>query len=216
LDANVIALGLLVAMSPLPVLAEVLSMTESGRVRPAVALALGYALALGVIAVAAVVVGSQASSGSTASKTTAIVDLVAGVLLLLGALRTRRRSRNDPDAGLPKWISRVGSMSTVFAFALGAFLPPYVVALAAGNEIVREGLSSGMAWAQALVFVVVACIGVVTPIVIVVASPSGAEARLATWKAWLERHWQTVVAVILLVAGIYLVLKGAWELHQAS
>ena len=152
-------------MSPLPVLAEVLSMTESGRVRPAVALALGYALALAVIAVAAVVVGSQATSGSTASTTTAIVDLIAGVLLLLGALRTRSRSRHDPDAGLPKWISRVGSMSTVFAFALGAFLPPYVVALAAGNEIVREGLSGGMAWAQAAVFVVVACIGVVTPIV---------------------------------------------------
>jgi len=81
---------------------------------------------------------------------------------------------------------------------------------------VREGLSGGMAWTQAIVFVIVACIGVVTPIVIVVASPSGAEARLATWKAWLERHWQTVVAVILLAAGIYLVIKGAWELHQAS
>jgi threonine/homoserine/homoserine lactone efflux protein len=216
LDANVIALGLLVAMSPLPVLAEVLSMTASGRVRPAVALAVGYASALAVIAVAAVILGSQVSSGSTASKTTAIVDLVAGLLLLLGALRTWRRAHNDPDAGLPKWISRVGSMSTLFAFALGAFLPPYVVAVAAGNEIVRAGLSGGMAWSQAAVFVAFACIGVVTPIVIVVASPSGAEARLAIWKAWLERHWQTVVAVILLVAGVYLVIKGGWEFHEAS
>lgn len=202
-------------MSPLPVLAEVLSMTESGRVRPAVALAVGYASALAVIAAGAVILGSQASSGSTASRTTAIVDLVAGVLLVLGAVRTRRRTRRDPDAGLPGWISRVGSMSVLFAFALGAFLPPYVVALAAGNEIVRAGLSGGMAWTQAAAFVVFACLGVVTPIVIVVASPSGAEARLATWKTWLERHWQTVVAVILLVAGIYLLIKGGWELSQA-
>lgn len=191
-------------------------MTESGRVRPAVALACGYALALAVIAVAAVIVGSQASSGSTASTTTAVVDLAAGVLLLLLAFRTRRRARLDPDAGLPGWISRVGSMSVVFAFALGAFLPPYVVALAAGNQIVREGLGGGMAWVQAAVFVAVACLGVVTPIVVVVASPSGAEARLATWKAWLERHWQSVVAVIVLVAGVYLLVKGGWELGQAS
>jgi succinate dehydrogenase hydrophobic anchor subunit len=56
----------------------------------------------------------------------------------------------------------------------------------------------------------------VTPIVIVVASPSGADARLASWKGWLERHWQTVVVAIVLVAGVYLAVKGAWEISQAS
>lgn len=190
-------------------------MTESGRVRPAVALAFGYASALAVIAVGAVILGSQVSSGSSASTTTGVVDLVGGLLLLVFALRTRQRARRNPDAGLPGWISRVGSMSTLFAFALGAFLPPYVVAVAAGNEIVRRGLSGNLAWAEAVVFVVVACLGVVTPIVIVVASPSGADARLATWKGWLERHWHTVVVVIVLVAGVYLAAKGIWEISQA-
>ncbi len=57
---------------------------------------------------------------------------------------------------------------------------------------------------------------VVTPIVVVVASPSGADARLATWRGWLERHWQTVVVVLVLVAGTYLVVKGIWEIVQAS
>jgi hypothetical protein len=203
-------------MSPLPVLAEVLSMTESGRVRPAIALAVGYASALAAIAVGAVILGSQVSSGSSASTTTGVVDLVGGLLLLVFALRTRQRGRRNPDAGLPGWISRVGSMSTLFAFALGAFLPPYVVAVAAGNEIVRQRLSGNLAWVQAVVFVLVACLGVVTPIVIVVASPSGADARLASWKGWLERHWQTVVVAIVLVAGVYLAAKGAWEISQAS
>ena len=203
-------------MSPLPVLAEVLSMTESGKVRAAVALAVGYALTLAVIALAAVLVGDQVSSSSSgASTATAVVDLVAGGLLLLVAVRTRRRASRDPGAGLPGWISRVGSMSVPFAFALGVFLPPYVVAVAAGNEIVRQGLSGDAAWPQAILFTLVACLGVITPIVIVVASPSGADARLASWKAWLERHWQTVVVVILLIAGVYLLAKGGYELSQA-
>jgi hypothetical protein len=215
-NPNVVVLGLIVAMSPLPVLAEVLSMTESGRVRAAVALATGYALTLGVIAAAAVMVGDQASSSSSGtSKATAVVDLVAGVVLVVVAVRTRAKSRRDPTSGLPGWISRVGSMSTVFAFGLGVFLPPYVLAVAAGNEIVRQGLSGHLPWAQALVFVLVACIGVITPIVVVVASPGGAEARLATWRAWLERNWQKVVVVLLLVAGTYLAAKGVVELVRA-
>ena len=78
LNPNVVVLGLIVSMSPLPILAEVLSMTESGRVRSAVSLAVGYALALGVIAVASVAIGDQASSSpSGASTTTAVIDLVA-------------------------------------------------------------------------------------------------------------------------------------------
>jgi hypothetical protein len=106
-------------------------------------------------------------------------------------------------------------MSVPFAFALGVFLPPYVVAVAAGNEIVRQGLSGDLAWAQAAVFTLVACLGVTIPIVVVLAAPSGAEARLASWRTWLEGHWQSVVSVILFVAGAYLVVKGGYELAQA-
>jgi hypothetical protein len=201
-------------MSPLPVLAEVLSMTETGRVRAAVALALGYATALGVIAAAAVVLGSQLDASSSTSRATALVDLVGGIALVLAAVRIKARARRDPDAGLPGWIRRVGSMGIVFAFALGAFLPPYVVAVAAGNEIVREGLTGGIVWAQAVVFVVVACLGVTTPIVVVVASPGSPQRRLASWKAWLERNWQLVASWIVLVAGAYLAVKGGYELTQ--
>jgi len=191
-------------------------MTESGRVRSAVSLAVGYALALGVIAVASVAIGDQASSSpSGASTTTAVIDLGLGLLLVGAAARTRRRSRRDPDAGLPRWISRVGSMSVVPAFALGAFLPPYVLAVAAGNEIVRQGLGGDLAWAQALVFVLVACLGVTVPIAVVVASPSGADARLASWRTWLEHHWQAVVSGILLAAGTYLAVKGVVELIRS-
>ena len=171
-------------------------------------------LALAVVAGAAVVISDQASSSSQGTSTvTAVLDLVLGVVLLgVGARRLRRRTGGAPAAGLPNWLARVGSMSVVFAFALGVFLPPYVVAAAAGSEIVRQGLGGGLAWFQAVVFVAVACLGVLVPIVVVVASPGGAERRLATWRAWLERHWQTVVGVILVVAGVYLAVKGGVEL----
>jgi hypothetical protein len=64
--------------------------------------------------------------------------------------------------------------------------------------------------------VAVACIGVVTPIVVVVAAPTGADARLASWRAWLEGHRRTVAEVILVVAGAYLLVKGGYELSRAG
>lgn len=204
------------SLSPLPVLAEVLSMTESGRVRAAVALAVGYASALAVIAAAAVLLGSNLDHTTTTSRATAIVDLVGGVVLVVAGLRIGAQARTHPEAGLPGWIQRVGSMGIVFAFCLGAFLPPYVVAVAAGNTIVREGLGGGIPWGQAVVFVLCASIGVTTPIVVVLASPGSPGDRLISWKVWLERNWQIVASWIALVAGVYLSIKGGYGLIRAE
>jgi len=212
----VVILGVLVSLSPLPVLAEVLSMTESGRARAAVALAAGYASALAVIAGAAVVLGSRLEPTRSTGRATALVDLVGGVLLEATGVRMVVRRRRGQGRPLPGWVRRVGGMGVVAAFCLGAFLPPYVVAVAAGNEIVRQGSGGAVAWAEAIVFVLVACIGVTTPIVVVLTSPAGPEVRLAAWRAWLEHHWGTVASCLVLAAGAYLAVKGIRELSQLS
>ena len=103
-------------------------------------------------------------------------------------------------------------MSPVAAFALGAFLPPYLLAVAVGNEIVRRDLDSTARIVAVILYVLIGSIGILIPILVTIVRPSRADALLANWRTWLQLHWQAVLVWLLLVIGAYLVVKGAVEL----
>ena len=139
MNPNVLLLTLVIALEPLPVLGGVLLLTaERGRPK-AIGFLLGWAFALAVIGVVIVLVGGEVStsSGSTSSKVSAGLDIVLGLVLAAFALRTRAKAAQGTERATPGWMKRLDTMSPVAAFALGAFLPPYLLAVAVGNEIVR-------------------------------------------------------------------------------
>ena len=144
MNPNVLLLTLVIALEPLPVLGGVLLLTaERGRPK-AIGFLLGWAFALAVIGVVIVLVGGQVStsSGSTSSKVSAALDIVLGLVHRRFALRTRAKAARGTERTTPGWMKRLDTMSPVAAFALGAFLPPYLLAVAVGNEIVRRDLDS--------------------------------------------------------------------------
>lgn len=210
---HLVLLGLAIGLSPLPVLAQVLTMVETGRTGAAVGIAIGWFSALALIGLAAVVVGAQVDASSSGTSTaTAIVDLALGAALLVLALRRWLRWRTGDRGSLPGWIGRLASMSVPVGIALGAFLPPYVVAVAAGNVIVRSGQGRTAAIVAVAVFAVLGSIGVILVPGLVIAQPARAEVRLASWRGWLEANWQMVVTILFAVVGAYLLVKGIAEL----
>lgn len=208
-------LGAAVAASPLPILVAVLMMAESQRLRGAVALALGWFVSIAVTAVFSIVAANAVPHHSvpTHRRLLAWGDVALGVIVGLLALRTRRRAQRDPQAGAPKWLNRVGTMPTLTAFGLGLFIPPTVIALAAGSEIAGAHVAARAAALGVALFAVIGSIGVCVPIAFAVAQPARSAARLARWQAWLEAHWQQVLVVLLAVVAVYLVLKGAVALR---
>jgi hypothetical protein len=118
--------------------------------------------------------------------------------------RTHHAGRLDQE--------RLDTMSPVAAFALGAFLPPYLLAVAVGNEIVRRDLDSTARIVAVILYVLIGSIGILIPILVTIVRPSRADALLANWRTWLQLHWQAVLVWLLLVIGAYLVVKGAVEL----
>jgi hypothetical protein len=213
-NPNVLLMTLVIALEPLPVLGGVLLLTaERGRPK-AIGFLLGWAFALSIIGVAIVVVGGQVStpSGSTSSKVSAVLDIVLGVVIVGLALRTRAKAARGTERTTPGWMKRLDTVSPAAAFLLGAFLPPYLLAVAVGNEIARRDLSTTQRIVAVVSYVVIGSIGILIPILVTVVRPSRADALLATWRAWLQLHWQVVLVWLLLVIGAYLVVKGIVEL----
>ncbi|CAM8638643.1 Glycolipid exporter Gap/Sap [Acidimicrobiia bacterium] len=216
LSINLVVLGLAVAASPLPILVAVLMMASSQKVRGAFALASGWFISIGVSCGAVMILGDSTpkSNGHPNPKILGLADIAFGLLVGFFALREWRKFKRNPDASIPKWLDKVGSMSIVFSFGLGLFLPPTVIAFAAGSEIARQQLATPVEWIAVLVFAVIGSVGVFTPILIVATQPSKSRSRLSTWQKWLQGHWQEVLVTLFAVIAGYLVVKGLWTLNR--
>jgi hypothetical protein len=165
MNPNVLLMTLVIALEPIPVLGGVLLLTAK-RGRPkAIAFLLGWALALAVIGLAIVLIGGQVStpSGSTSSTVSAVLDILLGLALAAVALRTWAKTRRGSDQATPGWMNRLDTMSPGPAFALGMFLPPYLVAAAVGNDIVRQNLTTTARVVAMSLYVVIGSIGILIP-----------------------------------------------------
>jgi len=204
---------LVIALEPIPILGGVLLLTvERGRPK-AIAFLLGWALALAIIGVAIIITGGLVStpSGSASSKASATLDVVLGLALAAFAFRTRAKTRNDVEAGTPAWMKRLDTMSPVAAFVLGMFLPPYMIAVAIGNDIVRQDLSTAARVTAVVLYVIIGSLGILVPIMVTVVRPKSSDAVLAGWRVWLQRNWPVLLFWLLVGIGVYLVIKGVIE-----
>jgi uncharacterized membrane protein len=91
------------------------------------------------------------------------------------------------------------------------FLPPYLIAAAVGNDIVRQNLSTEARLVAMSLYVVIGSIGILIPVLLTVVRPNSSDAVLATWRKWLQTNWQMLMFWLLLGIGIYLVIKGLIE-----
>jgi hypothetical protein len=214
MNANVWILTLVIALEPIPILAGVLLLTaERGRPK-AIAFGVGWAFALGVVAVATALIGADVStpSDSTSSKASAVLDILLGLAAVVIAFRTRAKARGNADAGTPGWMKTLDTMKPRAAFLLGCFLPPYVIAAAVSNQIIRLDLTTQQRVVAVILFAVVGSLGVLIPIMVTVVRPNRSEAILTSWRAWLQANWHLVLFWMLLGIGIYLAIKGVIEL----
>src|SRR5262245_5769810 len=171
--SEVLTYAIGVAISPIAIIAVIVMLfSQRARVNGPAFLA-GWILGLGAVSAVVYVIADQSdvATNSSASDTTSTGKIVVGVLLLvMGLRRWRRRPAPGPDAGMPEWRSTVDSLSPMKAVGLGALLSavnPKNLALtaAAAAGVVQLGISTGDAVVALVVFVVVASITIVGPVV---------------------------------------------------
>jgi hypothetical protein len=171
--------------------------------------ALSATLAIGVAA--AFVIGDLAASHTSTPKTwVAVVDIVAGVILLLYAVRLLRR---PPDAkkmdSMVAQMSKVASSPAVAVVGAGAvlanpggFIPLALKAISEQNPNAQQYI---VWWVG---FTLISLLPLGLAVLMLLVAREWAERVLGTARDWLLRRAWTIAAVIIFLLAVALVRNG--------
>jgi hypothetical protein len=171
--------------------------------------ALGATLAVGVVA--AFALGDAAASNSSTPRTwVAIVDVIAGALVLVFAVRLLRRPA-DPEraAGMIEKMSAVASSPAIAIVGAGAMLanPGGFIPLAL-KEISETDPSATQYVIEWVLFTLVALLPLAAALVMLVFARDRTVRTLDGARGWLERHAQTIAAGLLVLIAAALLRNG--------
>jgi hypothetical protein len=173
--------------------------------------AFGLTLIIGVIAAFALGSAVASPGGSSEPKTwVSIVDVVAGVLLLVWVVRALRRPR-DPKrlADAMQKMSKVSSSPAIAIVGAGATLanPGGFIPLAL-KDISQLKPSTGGFIALWLAFAVVSLLPLLAALIALLVSRDWTVARLQAARGWLERNARIMAAVIVVLLAAALQRNG--------
>src|SRR4051794_12666839 len=176
-----------VAVSPLPIVAVVLMLVSARGLVNACAFIAGWWLGLAVVGiiVLSLASGAGATSGDGAPATWVNwLKLILGLLLLLvAAMQWKQRPHGDDEAPTPTWMGALDAFTPVKATGAGIVMSAVnpknlLLAVAGAAAIAGAGISTSDETVAWIVFVAVASIGVVTPVVISLAMGSRSRTLL--------------------------------------
>ncbi len=206
---DLVVLGVVIALEPLPIVSFILCLLSRHGARAGWAFLAGWMLSLIAVTVLAVALtgGTGLKDGSHPSTASYVIQIVLGAVLVVFGLRRRRAAPRDPTN--PKLMQRVESMNLWGAVALGILMQPWVLVAAGVNDIVRQH-ERGLAGVLTVVLFFALSSSVLVVLQLgVVYRPETSAQRLANLRAFLEAHRAQAVVVLALVAGCYLIVKGA-------
>lgn len=205
-----------VAISPIPIIAVIL-MLFTGRAR-ANSLAFLVGWIVGIVGALTILIGvatsQNLSTGGGPSDTAAWVELILGLLLMVGAAgQWRKRPKTGEEAHMPGWMSKIDTLKPGAALGLGialSALNPKNLLLMAGAavSIAKADLNSTDTVIVVVVFMLIGACTVAIPTLGYLFLGAKVQPTLDEAKAWLSANNAAVMAVLLLVIGVTLLGKG--------
>jgi hypothetical protein len=203
---KLILTGLGASVSPVAVTLLITVMFRDHARRNSLLFLLGFTLTLLAIGITSAAVFHRASSGGT-SHVNAYVDLALGLLCLaLIPLSLGRKGGQDPDD-----VEKDLKASRAFYRGIIAMLintSTMVLYIAGVHEISAAKLSAAGNVLALAILTLVTLVTLIVPIVIYFAFPRKSEQVLGKLNAWLFKHMKEIGVAVLLVFGIYLLVKG--------
>jgi hypothetical protein len=208
---QLLPLAIVCALSPWAIVAVIL-MLASDRPSNSVAWVVGWTLSTLAIGLLFVLFlgGYDFSSNSTPTTAVCVVQVLLGVLLLSAAgwFWTRRRARTGELPKQPGWMTRIGEMSPVWAFLIGAFWINTTVVIAAAVDTLRADIPNGSSIAVFAAFTLITLSAQGALILYAYLLPTQAASGLSRIREWITRNQQTALAVVALVLGIWFAAQG--------
>jgi hypothetical protein len=213
---DLLPLAVGIALSPLPIVAQILMLFGKRARSNGPAFMLGWVLPLAIWGIIMLVVADagKLGGGGAPSVISSVIKLLLGLLFLFMAYKSwKSRPAPGEEPKLPAWMATLDSFSAGKSFGMAALLsgtnPKNVGLLASACVLIAESaLSGAQSWLVLAVFVLVACISVIVPVLYYFIAGASAEQTLTGWKTWLAANNATVMFVLLLILGAKLVGAG--------
>lgn len=203
-------------LSPLWIIIVLLLLPSSHGVAKAAAFVLGLTLVrlLQGILFGYVFAASPdaAAEPGDSSPVVSTLLMTIGILLLVACYRKWKKAE-DPDDPPPQWMQGLDQMSTLKALGFGFGLlsigvKQWVFTLSAIATIREAGLGLTASVGAYLIFVLLAQLLLVLPILFSAIAPQASTTRLQQVTDWLMRYNRPISIAATLIFGVYFTWKG--------
>jgi hypothetical protein len=205
-----------VALSPMAIVGFILMLVSAGGMPKAWGFIAGWAVGTGaVLVILGLVVSGTENDDSTANN--ALLGWIRIVLGMLMVGLAWRQWKGRPAHGeapvLPKWMQAMDKVTPVKAVGLGVVLsaanPKNLPLLITSAGVIGQANLSGLeTTASVIIFIVLACLGMLIPIGIFLAAGEKGAAILDAVREWLVNNNATIMAVLFLILGVSIIGKG--------
>src|SRR5215469_15066564 len=198
-----------VAVSPPAIIAIILILaTPRGRLNGPL-FTLGWVLGLASLGAIMLAIGGAGGASAHHHPATWVgaLHLALGVLLVLfGAREWRRRPRDPAQAKSPTWMAAIDRFTPLKTLGLG--LAPSAANPKNAPLTSSAGIPVPQQIATFAIFVIIASLGVLAPLVVYLIMGERAKRMLSSWRDWAVRHNTAVMAVLFFVFGLKLLGDG--------
>ncbi len=209
-----------IALSPMAIVGFILMLVSKGGLAKAWGFIGGWAIGTGVVLVLVglLVSGTQDDSAGSNNALLGWIRIALGVLMLYLAWHTYQGRPKEGDAAkLPKWMEAMDTVTPVKAAGLGIVLSAVnpknlPLLITAAGTIGQANLTGGESAATFVVFIVLACLGMLVPIGIFLAAGEKGVGILDSTRTWLVANNATIMAILFLVLGFSIFGKGLGNL----
>jgi hypothetical protein len=193
----------------LPTMAQVVMLQARHPRRNGTAFVFGYALVItAVVVLGNAVLNGRVRAGDTTDRELSIVNVVAGLGLVLFAIGVRVRSRRHPsDPAEPRFVQKLRNIGPLHAAAAGVLVPTYPPAIAAATVFARSEAPNTDRLVVLVVFVVLATLSGTIPLACYLLAPAWSTVQLARIMAFLLRHKMALAFWALLALGLAIVAR---------
>jgi hypothetical protein len=213
--ADLILIGLGIALQPFRLSAFILILSTKGGTRKGLGFILGWLACLVlVIAIVVLVTGARPPRLRTVPSTAAlVVKLALGIALIVTAiLKWRRKGRSRVPSG---WMDRLDTMSPWTAALIAVILQPWTLVAAGAVTVAEARLSSAGDYLALASFCLLSTSSFIALELYAVLAPT-AGARLAALRSWLDKHGDQIVIVLCLGIGLWLAGQSIHLLTEAG
>jgi len=204
---HLVLVGLAASVSPVAIMVMISLMLTKNPMRNALFFLVGFTLvlvAMGVVAVFVFHVGTAHHTGSVDGW----IDIAFGVIclgLIPVSLRRKEKPEKPREDGKPFTAAK---SFTVGILTMLVNASTIVIYLAGTHLITAAKLSTFDDIIALIILTAVTLITLFIPMAIYALFPSRAGKLLDSLKVWLAKHRTTIAIVILVIFGVYLLIKG--------